>query len=626
MVSTWLVLFLVGGGRDAYATPNHVDICHKGKELAVNQNAVAAHLRHGDTLPGSWFSDADADGFGDASTGVTSCDQPSGAVDNGADCNDAEPDVYPGATEVCNDVDDDCDGAVDDDATDAAAWFPDVDQDGYGGGGAVFACSAPDGYTDVDDDCDDTEPETYPLAPETCGDGVDQDCDGSDEVCPVECGDLDCDGLPDLVVMNYGTGNVATDSRAFLTADNGGLSATSFVALPTFRGRRAIAEDLDGDGLKDLVVVGDCTDATCTSSVPAIYWNSPTGLSTANRTDLPLDRSSLDACVGDLDADGLPDIVIANNGRGSNYAVNSTILYGVHGYAVQVGLPTRGAFRCAIADLDADGDDDLAFAGWYDGDWNTESRVFWNDGGFSPTDFDALPTNGARGLDVADYNGDGFLDVALPGFRDNGDHFTATFVYYGSAVGFSTSDRDAVNMTGAHDLRSADLDGDGWLDLVVPSLLASSGTSTNTTSYVFWGSASGFSNADSTPLPMWAANDVAIADLDGDGWRDLAFANERRQQIGMPTTFLVDSTIWWGGPSGFSGTDTLLLPTPGASQVRASDLDLDGHLDLVFASYFDTDSTTETSVYWGAPGGAYTASDRTLLPSAGTIGLTVVGP
>ncbi|NIR39146.1 MAG: hypothetical protein GWN79_17000, partial [Actinobacteria bacterium] len=61
-----------------------------------------------------FFTDADEDGFGDDASPVDACGPMAGLADVGGDCDDSDPDVNPDATEICNGVDDDCDGGVDD--------------------------------------------------------------------------------------------------------------------------------------------------------------------------------------------------------------------------------------------------------------------------------------------------------------------------------------------------------------------------------------------------------------------------------------------------------------------------------------------------------------------------------
>lgn len=97
------------------------------------------------------------------------------------DCDDRQSAVFPGAPEVCNQVDDDCDGDVDEQPTDAEAWFLDADGDGYGSGEAsVQACTPPPGYLGEGGDCDDDRGDTHPGATDAPYDGIDQDCDAGD--------------------------------------------------------------------------------------------------------------------------------------------------------------------------------------------------------------------------------------------------------------------------------------------------------------------------------------------------------------------------------------------------------------------------------------------------------------
>ena len=96
-----------------------------------------------------------------------------------SDCDDADPAVYPGAEEACNGVDDDCDGGVDE-GLPTTTWWPDADGDSWGAlTGAVEACWPPEATSAQSGDCDDTDPETYPGAVDSPGDGVDSNCDGS---------------------------------------------------------------------------------------------------------------------------------------------------------------------------------------------------------------------------------------------------------------------------------------------------------------------------------------------------------------------------------------------------------------------------------------------------------------
>ncbi len=134
--------------------------------------------------PGTWFVDADGDGFG-AGEPVEGCWVP-GLVELDGDCDDRSATVHPDAEERCDvlDVDEDCDGFPDDldpeGATGPSPWYPDGDGDGYGADDAtpVVRCDPLDDEAELGGDCDDGDDRVAPDQPEVCDGAVDEDCDG----------------------------------------------------------------------------------------------------------------------------------------------------------------------------------------------------------------------------------------------------------------------------------------------------------------------------------------------------------------------------------------------------------------------------------------------------------------
>ena len=214
----------------------------------------------------TWYEDGDADSYG-SDTSSRACDQPEGWAAVTGDCDDTDSAVNPDADEVCNGVDDDCDGQTDDDsATDRSTWYADADGDGFGAADyALEACDAPSGYVEDDTDCDDSDADTWPGATEVC-DGEDDDCDGDIDDGVLSDWYLDMDG------DGYGAGTAVEACSAPTSAyvasgddcDDGDTAYSPGAAAgcdgEDYDCDGSIDNDGDGDGYADASCGGDDCD------------------------------------------------------------------------------------------------------------------------------------------------------------------------------------------------------------------------------------------------------------------------------------------------------------------------------------------------------------------------------
>ena len=127
-------------------------------------------------VPNDDQADLDGDGNGDVCDADVDGDTFEGAVD---DCDDADAAVNPGADELCDTIDNNCDGEIDEDtAVDALTFYADTDADGHGDAAvAVTACAQPSGHVDNANDCNDADATISPDGVEVC-DTADNNCDG----------------------------------------------------------------------------------------------------------------------------------------------------------------------------------------------------------------------------------------------------------------------------------------------------------------------------------------------------------------------------------------------------------------------------------------------------------------
>ena len=292
-----------------------------------------------------FFLDEDGDGFG--ATAVQGCEQLAEWSIVGTDCDDSAADVFPGAPELCDGRDQDCDGEVDEDPSDGIRFFLDRDGDGHGAGQEMSGCDQPAGTATRDGDCDDEAGEVHPEADEVCGDGVDNDCSGEATGCHLE-GEMD---LGSAV-----------------------LHVTGVTERDKLGGSVAFGGDLLGDG-RQALVVGAPEENRIASRAGGVYIlpGSQVGTSLADAADSiwiygdegSLDAGSAVAGGGDWNADGQVDLVVGASNKARVYLFFGPLIADSAVSEAGVVLETAergteaGASLALLGDVNADGVDDL---------------------------------------------------------------------------------------------------------------------------------------------------------------------------------------------------------------------------------------------------------------------------
>ena len=626
----------------------------------------------------AWYADSDGDGDGDPSTELWSCEAPSGYVANDLDCEDQDDTVYdgaselcdgqdndcdgsldategdddgdgyvectidsggwdgtsitggedcddgraltnPGATEYCNSEDDDCDGTVDeDDALDATTWYVDGDGDGFGDASSttLVACDQPSGYASDATDCDDSDGDSYPGAPEVCEDGVVNDCNASSTLecgplgtwtfddapyaffgrdagdlagSKVRGGDVDEDGQQDLIVVApYANSGLAGGAWIFLgpvtsgDLDDADMAFESEVLANTihYTTNALLAGDLTGNGSADFLLAAE--------SQGAVYlFEGPLTGGTVSNATLTLDMAAFwkdfgdELITADVDDDGVLDLVVSAPDYNSKNANGEGAIYVLHGPVTTsvTTLTATATFDRSIirgSSHNADLGSALTHAD-YDGDGSDELIVgapSHSTGVCEVGSLEALPVKTAKklvdaaawylsdtgslcgsALDSGDQNGDGYPDLAFSALGGDG----TLYLFNGPLSGSTLSDADATlagpaggNLGNAVAL-AGDLDDDGYDDLVGGDYRDSSDRGT---AWVWLGPLSG-STDTSTADAAWT----------GDSDYDYATYDQALSYVGDATGNGYDDLMvgapWVDDQGSSSGAAWLLEGGPG---------------------------------------------------------------
>jgi hypothetical protein len=599
-------------------------------------------------------------------TGMIACD---------GTCNARRPEP-----ESCNGLDDNCDGITDPEgAAGCRTYYRDEDRDGHGRAtGARCLCASETPWDAIlGGDCDDDDPEVNPRAIENCSNGKDDDCDGLTDGEQMLCSlrdalvlhlpldEINQEGMsPDIGTGGHDAQPVGTVALlpgrvgnalslegpiSFLRVGDAGelKQGTSRTVSLWFRSNGAEREqvlyqqsdfrDLDGDGHLDVLISNNYSDDTLYQTDSYLYRGGPTGF-TGDPELLPT-YAAVGNAAGDLDGDGYMDVVLAHDWTRLDDPYRTNIWRGGPGGLVPdpAGDLNQGGRGVSISDLNGDGFMDLVFSEGPLLEGKRTVAIYWgSSAGYSFRRRTLIPVDSAYGGSLADLNGNGLPDLIISSFLANIREPRPSYVFFNQFATFPQEGRLELPTFSSYGNAVADLDGDGFLDLVFGGYGDDFGTLQNplddiynVDTFIYWGSPDGFGTDRRTALPSFGGLDVTTSDFDDNGYLDVAIGNYfdgKKDQFGrFDRPLNVPARVYWGGPDGFDPDNHLKLPANGCHGLAAADLDGDGFVDIVAPSVWDgTIHTLDTRVYWGSPFG-HDPQRWTGLPANGAIGVSIPG-
>ncbi len=383
--------------------------------------------------------------------------------------------------------------------------------------------------------------------------------------------DWNLDGWVDLAIACSNPGTEAGSSQSVIYWNSPQGFDESRQTPLRGAGKAILAADLNGDGAEDLTLASE--------SGIAIYLTAHEGL--ALEQPLRLDLKAKHLGAGDLDRDGHAELAVLTD-SGVDVLAGSPA-------GPQPGerrhLAVENPWQLAVSDLNRDGFPDLAVTSSHrSGNGYTDSLIFWNrEGRLSEANPTSLATVHARGISAGDLNGDGWPELVVSNNHSFNDLDIQSFIFWNREGEFLPGHKSMLDTKSAMGNCIGDVNNDGHQDVLLFNFEGGLRTGYNP-NFIYWGD--GTRNYSiQRRSQLWAGYTVgtAQADLDDDGWVDLVSA-EARYALGRPVT-LNAVYVWYGTNRGYTPDRRAILSVedPEMGAVTA-DLNRDGYLDLVIGA------------------------------------------
>ena len=374
--------------------------------------------------------------------------------------------------------------------------------------------------------------------------------------------DLDGDGDLDVLSASQFDDKIAWYEN---TDGQGSFAPEQIISTSADGARSVVAADLDGDGDLDVLSASNTDNKIAWYENETIHrtgaFSRPGGITTAA-------DGARSVFAADVDGDGDLDVLSASVHDDKIAWYENTDGLGSFGPEQVITATADGAMSVFAADVDGDGDPDVLSASQFD------DKIAWYEntdglGSFGPEQVITATANGASSVFAADVDGDGDIDVLSASILDD------KIAWYENTDGLGSFGSEQVITTAADNAQSvfaADVDGDGDIDVLSASL---------SDDKIAW-----YENTDGLRsfglehvITATAAGALSVfaADVDGDGDIDVLSASQ-----------LDDKIAWYENTDGLGsfGPEQVITATAnGASSVFAADVDGDGDLDVLSASF-----------------------------------------